>query len=148
MTCVTPSSFGRESNEPNIYIKFKTSIHIFKLTYYYYSVTELRQVFQLLLRLESGGMAGEIGVMLNIPQPFTVRCRRYTRVIRISHDYFKQLVQPYSDDGKAIITNFVQVWQFIHIAWCYFFHVNTSFITHANHNIKCHLHFFKFAVVL
>ncbi|KAI9106754.1 hypothetical protein K1719_022282 [Acacia pycnantha] len=63
---------------------------------------------QLLLKLEWGGMAGEIGVMFNIPQPFTVRCRKLSQVIRISHYHFKQMVHLYSDDGKAIITNFNQ----------------------------------------
>ncbi|XP_054796802.1 potassium channel KAT3-like [Prosopis cineraria] len=63
---------------------------------------------QHLLKLEYGGMAGEIGVMFNVPQPFTVRCRRLSQVVRISHDHFKQMVQPYSNDGKAIVTNFNQ----------------------------------------
>ncbi|KAF7830213.1 potassium channel KAT3 [Senna tora] len=63
---------------------------------------------KLLLKLESGGMAGDIGVMFNIPQPFTVRCRKLSQVIQISHDHFKQMVETYSDDGKVIITNFIQ----------------------------------------
>jgi len=53
-------------------------------------------------------MAGEIGVMFNIPQPFTVRTKRLSQVIRISHLHFKQMVQPLNDDGKTIIANFVQ----------------------------------------
>ncbi|XP_028779330.1 potassium channel KAT3 [Neltuma alba] len=63
---------------------------------------------QLLLKVGYEAIAGEIAVMFNIPQPFTVRCRRLSQVIRISHDHFKQIMQPYSDDGKAIITNFNQ----------------------------------------
>lgn len=57
-------------------------------------------------------MAGEIGVMFNIPQPFTVRSRGLSQVIRINHHHLKQMVQPFSDDGKAIMYNFIQVWQF------------------------------------
>ncbi|KAK9273784.1 hypothetical protein L1049_018594 [Liquidambar formosana] len=53
-------------------------------------------------------MAGEIGVIFNIPQPFTVRTKRLSQVIRISHHHFKQLVQPLNEDGKTIISNFVQ----------------------------------------
>ncbi|OMO90972.1 Cyclic nucleotide-binding-like protein [Corchorus olitorius] len=53
-------------------------------------------------------MAGEIGVIFNIPQPFTVRTKRLSQVLRISHHHFKQMVQPNSKDGKTIITNFVQ----------------------------------------
>lgn len=54
-------------------------------------------------------MFGEIGVILNIPQPFTVRTKRLSQVIRISHNHFKQLVHPNSDDGKIIASNFIQV---------------------------------------
>ncbi|XP_073225458.1 potassium channel KAT3 isoform X5 [Cicer arietinum] len=61
-----------------------------------------------LFKLESGSMAGEIGVMFNIPQPYTVRSRRLSQVIRINHHHFKQMVKPFSKDGKAIISNFTQ----------------------------------------
>ncbi|XP_027902867.1 potassium channel KAT3 [Vigna unguiculata] len=63
---------------------------------------------QFLFELESGDMAGEIGVMFNIPQPFTVRSRGLSQVIRINHHHFKQMVQPFSDDGKAIMYNFIR----------------------------------------
>ncbi|KAL3023515.1 hypothetical protein AAZX31_04G071500 [Glycine max] len=67
-----------------------------------------QKFFQFLFKLESGGMAGEIGVMFNIPQPFTVRSRGLSQVIRINHHHFKQMVQPFSDDGKTIIYNFIK----------------------------------------
>ncbi|XP_050213993.1 potassium channel KAT3 isoform X2 [Mercurialis annua] len=63
---------------------------------------------QFLLRLGAGEMAGEIGVIFNIPQPYTVRTRRLSQVIRMSHQHFKQIVQPLSDDGKTIMSNFLQ----------------------------------------
>ncbi|XP_016744733.1 potassium channel KAT3-like [Gossypium hirsutum] len=53
-------------------------------------------------------MAGEIGVIFNIPQPFTVRTKRLSQVIRISHHQFKQMVQSESGDGKIIIANFME----------------------------------------
>ncbi|CAL5443520.1 unnamed protein product [Camellia sinensis] len=53
-------------------------------------------------------MAGEIGVLFNIPQPFTVRTKRLSQVIQISHHQFKQMVQPHNLDGKIIISNFIQ----------------------------------------
>ncbi|KAI5669390.1 hypothetical protein M9H77_19243 [Catharanthus roseus] len=53
-------------------------------------------------------MFGEIGVIFNIPQPFTVRSRRLSQVIRISHHHFKQLLQPLNEDGKIILSNFLQ----------------------------------------
>lgn len=54
-------------------------------------------------------MAGEIAVFFNIPQPFTVRARRLSQVIRMSHHHFKQILQPYSEDGKIVVSNFVEV---------------------------------------
>nr|GMD47677.1 potassium channel KAT3-like [Ipomoea batatas] len=63
---------------------------------------------QFLSKLKSTEMAGEVGVIFNIPQPFTVRSRRLSQVIRISHHHFKQLLQPLTEDGKKILSNFCQ----------------------------------------
>lgn len=59
-------------------------------------------------KLGSGGMIGEIGVMLNIPQPFTVRSRRVSQVLRISHPHLSKLVHSYMDEGLKINSNFLQ----------------------------------------
>ncbi|GMI95045.1 potassium channel in Arabidopsis thaliana 3, ARABIDOPSIS THALIANA K+ RECTIFYING CHANNEL 1 [Hibiscus trionum] len=71
-------------------------------------VTYKNATEQFLSKLESADMAGEIGVIFNIPQPFTVRTKRLSQVIRISHHHFKQMVQSGSEDGKIIIANFIQ----------------------------------------
>ncbi|GLU01394.1 hypothetical protein SLE2022_187040 [Rubroshorea leprosula] len=71
-------------------------------------VTNTNGVEQFLSKLGSADLAGEIGVIFNIPQPFTVRTKRLSQVIRISHHHFKQMVQPHSEDGKKIISNFIQ----------------------------------------
>ncbi|KAK8637878.1 hypothetical protein V6N13_136334 [Hibiscus sabdariffa] len=63
---------------------------------------------QFLSKLGAADMAGEIGVIFNIPQPFIVRTKRLSQVIRISHHHFKQMVQPQSEDGKIIIANFMK----------------------------------------
>ncbi|XP_011019695.1 PREDICTED: potassium channel KAT3-like isoform X2 [Populus euphratica] len=63
---------------------------------------------QVLSKLVSSDMAGEIGVVFNIPQPFTVRTRRLSQVIRLSHHHLKQMAQPRSEDGKKIFSNFIQ----------------------------------------
>ncbi|CAH2077177.1 unnamed protein product [Thlaspi arvense] len=62
---------------------------------------------QVLAKLGPGDMAGEIGVVFNIPQPFTVRTRRLSQVIRIGHHDFKEMVQSDIDDAKIIMTNFM-----------------------------------------
>ncbi|KAK4783529.1 hypothetical protein SAY86_007903 [Trapa natans] len=63
---------------------------------------------QILTKLGSSEMIGEIGVIFNIPQPFTMRTKRLSQVVRISHHRFKQMLQPHSLDGKKIISNFIQ----------------------------------------
>jgi len=65
---------------------------------------------KVLAKLGPGSMAGEIGVVFNIPQPFTVRTRRLSQVIRIGHHKFKEMVQSDNDvDAKMIIANFMTV---------------------------------------
>nr|XP_016460110.1 PREDICTED: potassium channel KAT3-like isoform X3 [Nicotiana tabacum] len=64
---------------------------------------------QFLSKLGSQEMFGDIGVIFNIPQPFTVRSKRLSQVVRINHHHFKQLVQPLKEDGKIILANFVQL---------------------------------------
>ncbi|KAJ0985595.1 hypothetical protein J5N97_003951 [Dioscorea zingiberensis] len=61
-----------------------------------------------LSKLGAADMAGEIGVIFNIPQPFTVRTKRLSQVVRISHRHFTQIVQPCISDGQIIVSNFVQ----------------------------------------
>ncbi|KAI3728272.1 hypothetical protein L6452_16905 [Arctium lappa] len=61
-----------------------------------------------LTKLGPMDMFGEIGVLFNIPQPFTVRSKKLSQVVRISHHHFKELVQPLTDDGKTIMSNFTQ----------------------------------------
>ncbi|RWV83461.1 hypothetical protein GW17_00054922, partial [Ensete ventricosum] len=64
-------------------------------------------------------LVGEIGVIFNIPQPFTVRSKRLSQVVRISHRHFMQIVRPYNADGKRVLSNFIQVrsckWCFDHL---------------------------------
>ncbi|KAL5221925.1 hypothetical protein ABZP36_026638 [Zizania latifolia] len=53
-------------------------------------------------------MAGEIGVMFNIPRPVTIRSRKLTQVVRISHCHLHQTVRPNAADGDTVFSNFVQ----------------------------------------
>ncbi|XP_074575563.1 LOW QUALITY PROTEIN: potassium channel KAT4-like [Curcuma longa] len=61
-----------------------------------------------LTTLGPADVLGEIGVIFNIPQPFTVRSKRLCQVVRISHRHFMQIVQPYSADATMVFSNFVQ----------------------------------------
>ncbi|KAE8793921.1 Potassium channel KAT3 [Hordeum vulgare] len=64
------------------------------------------QVF--VMRIGPHGMAGEMGVLFNIPQPFTIRSRTLTQVIRISHSHLQNTVRPATADGDTIFSNFLQ----------------------------------------
>jgi CRP-like cAMP-binding protein len=61
------------------------------------------------MKIGPHGMAGEIGVMFNIPQPFTIRSRTLTQVIRISHSHLLHTIRPGTADGETIFSNFVKV---------------------------------------
>uniref|UniRef100_A0A0E0DA51 Potassium channel n=1 Tax=Oryza meridionalis TaxID=40149 RepID=A0A0E0DA51_9ORYZ len=52
-------------------------------------------------RIGPRGMAGEIG-------PFTIRSRRLTHVVRISHTHLLQAVWPNTADGYIMFSNFIQ----------------------------------------
>jgi hypothetical protein len=61
------------------------------------------------MKIGPHGMAGEIGVMFDIPQPFTIRSRTLTQVIRISHSHLLHTIRPGTADGETIFSNFVKV---------------------------------------
>ncbi|KAF9662193.1 hypothetical protein SADUNF_Sadunf18G0027800 [Salix dunnii] len=68
---------------------------------------------QVLSKIGPSDVAGEIGVVFNIPQPFTLRTKRLSQVIRLSHHHLKQMVTSHSEDGKIFISNFIQVKELI-----------------------------------
>uniref|UniRef100_A0A0D3ETD7 Potassium channel n=1 Tax=Oryza barthii TaxID=65489 RepID=A0A0D3ETD7_9ORYZ len=59
------------------------------------------------MRIGPRGMAGEIGVMFNIPQPFTIRSRKLTQLVRISHSHMVSTIRPNTADGVVVFSNFV-----------------------------------------
>ncbi|EEC76672.1 hypothetical protein OsI_14643 [Oryza sativa Indica Group] len=64
-------------------------------------------------RIGPRGMVGEIGVMFSIPQPFIIRSRRLTQVVRISHIHLLQAVRPNTADGCIVFSNFILVSDFV-----------------------------------
>ncbi|KAL2644033.1 hypothetical protein R1flu_011620 [Riccia fluitans] len=59
-------------------------------------------------RLESESICGEVGVLCNIPQPFTVRVLELCRLLRIDKDSFTHIVQIYFNDGRTLINNLLE----------------------------------------
>ncbi|XP_020099660.1 potassium channel KAT3 isoform X2 [Ananas comosus] len=53
-------------------------------------------------KLGPADMVGEIGVIFNMPQPFTVRSRKLSQVVRISHQHLRQIVQPCNIDAEYL----------------------------------------------
>ncbi|XP_047323786.1 potassium channel KAT3 [Impatiens glandulifera] len=70
-------------------------------------LTQKNGMDQFISKLGAADMAGEIGVMFNIPQPFTVRTKRLSQVIRFSHHHFRDILQNNSDK-KIAVSNFKQ----------------------------------------
>ncbi|KAL3697194.1 hypothetical protein R1sor_011270 [Riccia sorocarpa] len=59
-------------------------------------------------RLEADSICGEVGVLCNIPQPFTVRVLELCRLLRLDKDSFTHVVQIYFNDGRKVITNLLE----------------------------------------
>ncbi|CAM6105245.1 unnamed protein product [Calypogeia fissa] len=51
---------------------------------------------------------GEVGVLCNIPQPFTVRVLELCRLLRVDKHAFTDLVQIYFNDGRLLINNLLE----------------------------------------
>ncbi|RLM91874.1 hypothetical protein C2845_PM08G23900 [Panicum miliaceum] len=63
---------------------------------------------KLVMKVGPHGMAGELGVIFGIPQPFTVRSRRLTEVVRIGQSHLLQILRPNTADADTVHANFVQ----------------------------------------
>ncbi|KAH0460054.1 hypothetical protein IEQ34_010717 [Dendrobium chrysotoxum] len=75
--------------------------------FYNYILKSTKQK-EILSALGPADMAGEIGVILNIPQPFTIRSKSISQVVRIGHSHFRQVVELHIAEGKTILSNFLQ----------------------------------------
>jgi hypothetical protein len=65
-------------------------------------------LFQLVMKIGPHGMAGEMGVILGVPQPFTVRSSRLTQAVCISHSHLVQILRSNTADANTVYANFVQ----------------------------------------
>ncbi|GMN45188.1 hypothetical protein TIFTF001_014363 [Ficus carica] len=58
--------------------------------------------------VNTGDVFGEIGVLCYRPQPFTVRTKRLTQLLRLNRTAFLNIVQANVGDGTIIINNLLQ----------------------------------------
>ncbi|KAG0600693.1 hypothetical protein M758_11G053600 [Ceratodon purpureus] len=63
---------------------------------------------QILFTAHSGDVIGEIGVLCYMPQPFTVRSRKLSQLLRIDRTVFMSVVQSFQEDGQRIVDNLLQ----------------------------------------
>ena len=57
----------------------------------------------------AGDVIGEIGVLCYMPQPFTVRSRKLSQLLRLDRIVFMNIVQSFKEDGQRIVDNLLQV---------------------------------------
>ncbi|OIT37659.1 PREDICTED: potassium channel SKOR-like [Nicotiana attenuata] len=58
--------------------------------------------------LEPNSSFGEISILCNIPQPYTVRVCELCRLIRIDKQSFSNILEIYFHDGRKILTNLLE----------------------------------------
>lgn len=64
---------------------------------------------QILVTATTGDIVGEIGVLCYMPQPFTVRSRKLSQLLRLDRAIFMNVVQSFPEDGQRIVDNLLQV---------------------------------------
>eukprot|EP01018_Ginkgo_biloba_P019913 Gb_34207 [translate_table: standard] len=63
---------------------------------------------QVIRTLEAGDIFGEIGVLCDRPQPFTVRTRKLCQLLRLNRNALLETMQTKPQEGRIIIRNFRQ----------------------------------------
>lgn len=69
------------------------------------------KLYQSFKEATSGDVFGEIGVLCYRPQPYTVRTKRLSQILRLSRSTFLTLVHNNVEDGTIIMNNFLQVYK-------------------------------------
>lgn len=65
------------------------------------------------MKIGPHGMAGEVGVILGVPQPFTVRSSRLTQAVCVSHTHLLQILRSNTADANTVYANFAQHLKFL-----------------------------------
>lgn len=59
--------------------------------------------------LEPNSSFGEISILCNIPQPYTVRVCELCRLLRLDKQSFTNILDIYFSDGRKILNNLLEV---------------------------------------
>ncbi|RZS18331.1 hypothetical protein BHM03_00050577 [Ensete ventricosum] len=60
-------------------------------------------------QLEPSSSFGEIAILCNIPQPYTVRVCELCRLLRLDKQLFTNILEVYFVDGRTILSNLLEV---------------------------------------
>lgn len=63
--------------------------------------------------LEPESSFGEISILCNIPQPYTVRVCELCRLLRLDKQSFTNILEIYFVDGRRILSNLSEVHTYI-----------------------------------
>ncbi|KAL8550133.1 hypothetical protein ACS0TY_008818 [Phlomoides rotata] len=58
--------------------------------------------------LEQNSLFGEISILCNIPQPYTVRVSELCKLLRIDKQSFSNILEIYFHDGRKVLTNLLE----------------------------------------
>ncbi|XP_048542687.1 potassium channel KOR1-like isoform X2 [Triticum urartu] len=61
-----------------------------------------------ILMLEQGNSFGEIAILCNIPQPYTVRVCELCRLLRLDKESFAHILEIYFTDGRKLLSNLTE----------------------------------------
>lgn len=64
----------------------------------------------------AGDMFGELGVLCQRPQPFTVRTTKLSQILRLKRTSLLYIIQSNTEDGNLIMNNFFMVTNFDHLS--------------------------------
>lgn len=57
----------------------------------------------------AGDIFGEIGIFCQMPQPYTVRTREISQILRLNRTAFINTMRSNKDDGPIIVNNYFMV---------------------------------------
>lgn len=60
-------------------------------------------------QLQPNSSFGEVSILCNIPQPYTVRICELSRLLRIDKQSFTNILEIYFSDGRKVLTNLLEV---------------------------------------
>jgi hypothetical protein len=62
-----------------------------------------------ILMLEQESSFGEVAILCNIPQPYTVRVCELCRLLRLDKESFTHILEIYFADGRKLLSNLTEV---------------------------------------